>query len=135
MDSLASPEDGWLIPPYYDSIYPNEDGSYLFARSYSNMARNSLPNVERTLVFNLIKGEIAFKGDYQTIQFAGYQNADITAGTSKSVASDDIIGTVVTLDDINGIFYVETSTRKGYINDQGEWLVSLSRFDTLDADG
>ena len=128
--SLASIRDGWLVQPAYDTAFADADGSYIILGVHPYMTTRAAPAGERIVVFDAIRGKISFKGDYQSVRFAGYKSterADTESGGWVSGSGASGGGA--------SIFYAETATRKGYLNERGEWIVCLSRFDTLDEDG
>jgi hypothetical protein len=116
--SLPSLENGWLIRPLYDYI-TDTGGGYLIAGMFANRFTKDMPAGESKVVYDTINRKIAFKGDYSRLNFMGYKNIDFKSGSNAGR---------------DGIFYAETVARRGFVNSNGEWIVSLSRFDSLDMD-
>jgi hypothetical protein len=128
--AAAIPDDEWLLPPKYDYIWPEAGERYIIARMYTEPFSANLLLGETTAVFDTITGKTAFTGDFRAVNFYGYKyalerHADGGAAASVTAGGADSSG---------GIFYAETSTRKGYLNDRGEWIINISRFDTLAMD-
>jgi hypothetical protein len=111
--------DSWILPPIYSYISVYLPCKYIFASQFNQPG--AAPDDEyNEAVFDIMSGKIMFKGNYTGLRYYGYKFAGRGSG--------DLIDA-----DTEGIFYAETSTRKGYLNSGGEWIVSVSKFDTLGA--
>ncbi|MCL2058364.1 MAG: WG repeat-containing protein [Oscillospiraceae bacterium] len=138
-DILYSPTNGWLIQPLYDgmqsSIYANFGSNYIIASTHSSERAVAVPVGEGNVVYNLERGEVAFSGDYYFVRFEGYRYTGAShlanTGGGGGVDGDGISDGIGD----GAIFYAETASIKGFLNERGEWIVRLSRYDTLDADG
>jgi hypothetical protein len=111
-------DKGWIIPPYYDSIWLENGSRYLVAKIFGPSVDESVDN---TAVIDMYSSGDEFTGNYQTLMFVGYKY-------HKSARD------VIYNSGAEGIFYAETAARKGYVNVRGEWIVSVSRYDTFSAD-
>ena len=110
---LSNPGGGWLARPAYDYIWP-ENGGYLKL----GVQTAEPPDGGNTAIFDVIQNKIIFTGNFTTLNFHGFRDADNSGGKGNR----------------RSVFYAETATRRGYVNERGEWIVSLSNFDSLSAD-
>jgi hypothetical protein len=124
MDKTALAEAGtdgesWILPPIYNYIGAYQASKYLFASK--NRQPGAVPDDDyNDAVFDIMSGKILFKGNYSNLNFYGCKYTGLGSG-------ELIDG------DTEGIFYAETTTRKGYLNSRGEWIVNVSKFDTIGA--
>ena len=120
--SGVSPEQGvWLLPPVYDYIWPDTGSGYISAGVYPGIMTSQLIAGYSRAVYDTLNDKIAFTGVFRGLSFNGYDRPEVMEDVGTTSA-------------VRGYFYAETSTRKGLLNDAGEWVASVSIFDTLGMD-
>jgi len=76
------------------------------------------------VVFDTEKNLIPFAGNYTVLEYSGKKNVHTaTAGSFGLLTQEN-----------EEVFYAVTALRKGYLNNHGEWIVNISRFDSLNMD-
>ena len=104
-------ESEWAVPPNFLTYLHEKESRYITLKGLSN--ESSELRFERITVFDVLTGKALFEGDFQTLYFAGYKYVGIDSGFNSNVGAA-------------GIFYAETATKIGYLNDLGEWIASVS---------
>ena len=113
----------WLIPPEYSYIQ-RWDGRFLLAESYARYSGrehwDEAPERGQYALFDSDRGEVTLWGDWEDLQLAGY--ADVSGGDGGGGGGS---GTP------RPMLNARTGARKGYIDETGSWVFSVSVFDTL----